>query len=197
MKDRNLKQFKRYIAQLITDPFVKILKRTGISPNAITVMGFVVTIVSGFLIYRGLFFAAGWVLLLGGLFDIIDGALARSVQQTTKFGALLDSTIDRLSEGVIFISLSIYYIINLSHIHLYLILAALVGSFLVSYIKARAEGLGLKCEVGWFTRTERILTLTLFLIMNQVIIALYIFAVFTFITVLQRLHYTWRQSNYL
>jgi CDP-diacylglycerol--glycerol-3-phosphate 3-phosphatidyltransferase len=133
--------------------------------------------------------------LVAGLFDILDGALARFTNRTTKFGAILDSTLDRLSEALLLFGLLILYLNSAYTIEILLIFGVMVGSFLISYIRARAEGLGIECKTGLFTRAERVIILALGLIVNQILIALIILAVFTFITVVQRIVHVWQQTR--
>ena len=126
---------------------------------------------------------------LSGLFDLLDGSLARFNKQATTFGAILDSTVDRISEAAIFCGLLFYFMSKGSNLEIILIFLVIVGSFLVSYVRARAEGLKLECKVGWFTRAERVVVLTIGLLLNQILIVLWILTVFVYITVVQRLHY--------
>ncbi|MBI4180662.1 MAG: CDP-alcohol phosphatidyltransferase family protein [Chloroflexi bacterium] len=144
-------------------------------------------------------FTAGLVVLLAGLFDTLDGALARSTNRTTKFGAVLDSTLDRLSEAVVLLSILARYVGEQSAAAVVVVGLALVGSLMVSYIRAKAEALGLKDEIGLFTRTERVVVLALGLLLSQInyalITALVLIMVFSFITVSQRLLYVWQQTK--
>ena len=157
------------------------------------------------LIVTGNLLAAGLVVLLAGFFDILDGALARSTNRATRFGAVLDSTLDRLAEAVLFFGILGLFLFTGEQSFLFtsltqewsvlLVFVTLLGSFLVSYIRARAEALGLSCPVGFFTRTERVIVLALGLLLNQVTVALAVIALFSFITVSQRLLYVWQQKN--
>jgi CDP-diacylglycerol--glycerol-3-phosphate 3-phosphatidyltransferase len=135
------------------------------------------------------------LVLFSGAFDMLDGALARAKKQETRFGAILDSTVDRLSEAVLLVGLLILCMINYSATEVLLVYVVLVGSVLVSYIRARCEAMGLKCEVGWFTRPERVVVLALGLFLNQILIVLCILTVFTYLTVGQRLVYAWQQTR--
>jgi len=136
-----------------------------------------------------------WV-LVAGLFDLLDGALARFNKQTTRFGAILDSVVDRISEAAILCGLLIWYIPQEeAGLEIVLIFVVLIGSFLISYIRARAEGLGWQCQVGLFTRAERVIVLAIGLLANQIFIALCVLVVFVFITVVQRLVYLSKQGN--
>ena len=188
------------IAYYFTQPVVRLLAKTPITPNAITWFGLLVAVGAAVLISTSHLFAAGFVVLVGGFFDIIDGALARNTNRTSRFGAVLDSTLDRLAEAAVLIGILALYAREQSVIGVLVVGFAWLGSLLVSYIRARAEALGLECQVGLFTRAERVVVLALGLLLNQVvdnalIIALAIIVVFSFITVGQRLFYVWRQTK--
>ena len=191
----NLIDIRRNLAHHITDPLVGILSKSGITPNALTLINLALNIGAAYVIATGHFIIGGVLVLVSGLFDLLDGALARFTKQTTKFGAILDSTVDRVSEAVILCGLLIWYIPQGASLEIVLIFAVLIGSFLVSYIRARAEGLGWQCQVGLFTRAERVIVLAIGLLINQIFIALCILVVFVFITVVQRLVYLWKQGK--
>jgi CDP-diacylglycerol--glycerol-3-phosphate 3-phosphatidyltransferase len=196
----NLIDIRRNLAHHITDPIVGILSKIGITPNALTFINLALNIVAAYFIATGHFVIGGVLVLVAGLFDLLDGALARFTKQTTKFGAILDSTVDRISEAAILCGLLIWYMPKGASREIVLIFAVLIGSFLVSYIRARAEGLGLQCQVGLFTRAERVIVLAIGLLINQIFIhsifiALCILVVFVFITVVQRLVYLWKQGK--
>ena len=162
------KDFKKN-AYKILNPLVAVLKRTGITPNAITMIGFILTVLSSSVLIYGAelgergdckyIFWFGVLLLLAGLFDMLDGQLARRTGQMTKFGALFDSVIDRYSEMVMFFGIA-YYLVSF-HYFLSGVFAfiAMIGSIMVSYVRARAEGLGIECKVGIMQRPERVLTI--------------------------------------
>ena len=193
------------VANYLTQPAVRLLARTSITPSAITWFGFLLAIGAAALIIAGHLFAAGFVVLFAGFFDMLDGALARHTNQTTRFGAVLDSILDRLSEAVLLLGilvlfllveeLSVLFTLLAKEWSILLVCLALSGSLLVSYIRARAEALGLECQVGLFTRTERVIVLALGLWLNQVVIALAIIVVFSFFTIGQRLIYVWQQTR--
>lgn len=176
-------------------PMMRVLSRTKLSPNAVTVIGFAVTLVAALVVAKGYFLAGGIIMLVGGFFDTLDGALARAQGKTTPFGAALDSTLDRYSEAAMFLGLLWFYFPQGSGITIVLIYSVLVGSLLVSYVRARAEGLGMKGEEGIFTRTERVIVMALGLLVNQVVIALWILALLTHFTVVQRLASIWKQGT--
>ncbi|MFC1950112.1 CDP-alcohol phosphatidyltransferase family protein [Chloroflexota bacterium] len=192
-----LSEVRKTIAYRSTESIVRLLARTPITPNTITWLGFLLTIGAVILITTGHLLAAGFVVLIAGFFDILDGALARHTNQVTRFGAVLDSMLDRLSEVVLLIGILVLYAREQSITGILLVNVALIGSLLVSYIRARAEALGLECQVGLFTRTERVIVLALGLLLSQInyalIIALAIIVVFSFFTVGQRLLYVWKQ----
>jgi len=190
---------RKTLAYYLTQPALGLLARTGITPSAITWLGFLVTVGAAALIITEHLFAAGFVVLVAGFFDMLDGALARHTNRVTRFGALLDSTLDRLAEAVLLGGILVLYAREQSLAPVLLVCVALVGSLLVSYIRARAEALGLECQVGLFTRPERVVILALGLLLNQVfdalIIALAIIVVLSFFTVGQRLIYVWQQTK--
>ena len=185
---------RRTAANYLTQPAVRFLARTSITPSIITWFGFLLAVGAAALIITGHLFAAGFVVLFAGFFDMLDGALARYTNQTTCFGAVLDSTLDRLSEAVVLIGI-LLYIGNQSSVAVLLVFLALFGSLLVSYIRARAEALDLECQVGLFTRAERVIVLALGLLLNQIVIALAIIVGFSFFTFGQRLIYVWQQTR--
>jgi CDP-diacylglycerol--glycerol-3-phosphate 3-phosphatidyltransferase len=191
----NLIDIRRNLAHRITDPIVGILSKSGITPNALTLINLALNIGAAYVIATGHFIIGGVLVLVSGLFDLLDGALARFTKQTTKFGAILDSTVDRISEAAILCGLLIWYIPQGASLEIILIFVVLIGSFLVSYIRARAEGLGWQCQVGLFTRAERVIVLAVGLLINQIFIALCVLVVFVFITVVQRLVYLWKQGK--
>jgi CDP-diacylglycerol--glycerol-3-phosphate 3-phosphatidyltransferase len=197
----NLQRIRRNLAYRITGPVVGILSKSGITPNTLTLTNLALNIVAAYVIATGHFLVGGVLILVSGLFDLLDGALARFSEQTTKFGAVLDSTVDRISEAATLCGLLIWYVPQEgATLEVVLVLVVLVGSFLVSYIRARAEGLGWQCQVGLFTRAERVIVLAIGLLVsgvsaNSVFVALCVLAVFVFVTVAQRLVYLWKQQK--
>ncbi len=194
-----LSNIRKALAYRFTEPVARLLARTSITPSAITWFGFLLTVGAAALIITGHLLVAGFVVLIAGFFDILDGALARRTNQVTRFGAVLDSTLDRLSEAVLLLGILVFYVRGGFIVGILLVGVALPSSLLVSYIRARAEALGLECQVGLFTRAERVIVLVLGLLLNQIdnalIIALAIIVVFSFFTVGQRLVYVWRQTK--
>jgi len=193
----NLIDIRRNLAYRITAPVVRILSKSGITPNALTFINLALNVVAAYVIATGHFLLGGVLVLVAGLFDLLDGALARFTKQTTRFGAILDSVADRISEAAILCGLLIWYIPQEeASLEIVLIFVVLIGSFLVSYIRARAEGLGWQCQVGLFTRAERVIVLAIGLLINQIFIALCVLVIFVFITVVQRLVYLWKQGKF-
>lgn len=194
-----LASVRKNLAFYLTQPVVSLLARTGITPNIVTWFGLFISIGAGVLIGLGHPFVAGFLVLVGGFFDIIDGALARSTGRTTRFGAILDSTLDRAGEAVVLLGLLVYYTREQSVAGVVVVSVVWLMSLLVSYIRARAEAAGLECEVGIFTRAERVILLALGLLLSQVgealLIILIIIAALSFITVIQRLRHVWRQTR--
>ena len=194
-----LSRFRKDAAYYLTRPAVQLLARTSITPNVITWFGLLLAIGGAVLIVTGHLLAAGLVVLIAALFDTLDGALARYTNRVTRFGAVLDSTLDRLSDAALLLGILVLYARDQSVVPILLVGLALLGSLLVGYIRARAEALGLECEVGLFTRAERVIVLALGLLLNQIdnalVIALGIIVVFSFFTAGQRLLYVWQQTK--
>jgi len=190
---------RKTMSNYVTQPVVKLLARTPVTPNTITWLGFLITVGAAALVVTGNLFAAGFVVLVAGLFDMLDGALARITNRVTRFGAVLDSTLDRLSEAVLLLSILVIFTRQQQVAESLLVGIALFGSLMVSYIRARVEALGIECKVGLFTRPERVIILALGLLLSQfdyaLVIALAIITFFSFFTVGQRLIYAWRQTK--
>lgn len=187
----SLTRFRRTMSCYISNPVIKLLARTPVTPNFITLLSLVIATGAAVLIATENFFAAGLVFLLAGLLDIVDGALARQTNRVTLFGAILDSTLDRISEGVVILGILFYYANEISISGILLAGIVMLSSLLVSYIKARAEAVGIECTIGIFTRPERIIVLAIGLLINQLEIALYIIACFSLFTAGQRLVFVW------
>ena len=186
----------RKSAYYLTEPAVRFLARRHITPTTLTLSGFLITLGAAVLIATGHLFIAGFVILVAGFFDMLDGALARRTDQVTRFGAVLDSVLDRVSDAVPLLGILIFYLFfrDQSAVGILLVGLALIGAPLVSYIRARAEALGLECEVGLFTRAERVIVLAVGLWLSPFVnyalnIALAVIAVFSFVTAGQRLVY--------
>ena len=176
----------------------------GVTPNEVTVAGMLVTFVSAGLAATGYLLPAGLVLAFSGTFDILDGALARASRLTYNYGAFLDSTVDRFSEAAVYIGIAVYFLGSHGALLRWQVLGALfalAGSFLVSYVRARAQSLGYTCDVGLFARPERVVAIVAGLVLaglgftavlTWIVWAL---AVLTNFTVLQRINEVWRQAR--
>lgn len=190
-----LAELRKIAARRIAEPLNAALIKSRLKPNTLTWLALIISLIAAGTIATNHLLIGGFLVLFSGLFDLLDGALARFTQQTTRFGALLDSTADRLSEAVLLLGLLVLCIRSGSTVEILLIFLAFVGSFLTSYVRARAEGLGIKCHVGLFARAERVIILALGLLLNQILIALLVLVVLTFVTVGQRLVYVWQQAR--
>ncbi|MCE2491047.1 MAG: CDP-alcohol phosphatidyltransferase family protein [Alphaproteobacteria bacterium] len=171
-------------------PIAQTLARSDISPNHVTVAGLVVNLIAAWLITRGDFFFAGVMYLLGGGFDLLDGMLARATNKVTAVGAYLDSTLDRISEGVIFAAIAYVFAREGQAVDAGMVLLALLGSLLVSYTRARAEALSVACKMGIATRPERVVLIALGLVTGWLAPVIYLLVVLTGITVIQRIRAT-------
>ncbi len=174
--------------------FAAAVRLGRVSPNLVTMLGLLITCVAAFLIALGDLLPAGLVLLVAGSFDILDGAVARASGRLHRYGAFLDSTADRYGEGAVYIGLLYFFLVREHRdLEVFLIVAALLGSLLVSYVRARAQSLGYTCDGGWFARPERVVVTALGLLVNQMTIVLWILAVLTNFTALQRIFAVWSQ----
>ena len=171
-------------------PIAQTLARSDISPNHVTVAGLVVNLIAAWLITRGDFFFAGVMYLLGGGFDLLDGMLARATNKVTAVGAYLDSTLDRISEGMIFAAIAYVFAREGQAVDAGMVLLALLGSLLVSYTRARAEALSVACKMGIATRPERVVLIVLGLVTGWLAPVIYLLVVLTGITVIQRIRAT-------
>ncbi len=180
------------------------LARTGVTPNTLTLLGLLLSILTAAMILQGWLLAGGLLMLFAGIFDMFDGAIARIRNAATTFGAFLDSTLDRYSESIILFGL-LYYALQRPGLQdrlwpfhseqpwmITLIYIAVVGSLLVSYTKARAEGLGLECRTGLLARPERVVILALGLLTGATIWALILLAFFSNVTAIERIVHIWR-----
>jgi CDP-diacylglycerol--glycerol-3-phosphate 3-phosphatidyltransferase len=176
-------------------PVASLLARLGLTPNKLTLMGLALTCAVAFVLALGHTTEGGWLFLLAGAFDALDGTLARLMDCKTRFGAFLDSTCDRYSDAIILMGMMIPFLRAGQHTQVILAFASIIGSVLVSYTRARAEGLGLECKVGLLTRFERFLIIAAALIFNQVTLVLWLLAVLTNFTALQRILHVWRLTR--
>jgi CDP-diacylglycerol--glycerol-3-phosphate 3-phosphatidyltransferase len=193
-------------AQRIIDAIVRWLAIGHINPNILTVIGVALNVGCGVLFGVGWFFAAGIALIVANLFDMLDGQVARLSGRVTRFGGFLDSSLDRLSDMVVFVGLMVFYARDTpahSTLNVFLAGAGLMGSVMVSYASARAESLIPKCDVGFLRRPERVV---LFIIgalsthpgsnnffANRMPAVLWVLAVGSYWTFAHRMYHTWRE----
>ncbi|MEK7353998.1 MAG: CDP-alcohol phosphatidyltransferase family protein [Chloroflexota bacterium] len=200
MAETKASGFRRTLGYYLTQLPVQLLAKTSVTPNAVSWFGVLLTLAAAVLIITGQLFVAGIMVLVAGFFDMLDGALARSTNRVSKFGAILDSTLDRFSEAVLLLSLLAVYAAQQSMLGIWAVGLALLGSYLVSYIRARAEGMGIDCEVGIFARPERVVALALGLLLAPInsaflTAALGVIIVFSFIAAGQRLYHAWIETK--
>jgi CDP-diacylglycerol---glycerol-3-phosphate 3-phosphatidyltransferase len=195
-------------AQRIIDAIVRWLAMGHISPNVLTVIGVSLNVGCGLLFGMGWFFWAGIALIVANLFDMLDGQVARLSGRVTRFGGFLDSSLDRLSDMVVFVGLMVFYARDIpdhSTLNVFLAGAGLMGSVMVSYASARAESLIPKCDVGFLRRPERVV---LFIIgalsthpgstnffANRMPAVLWVLAIGSYWTFAHRMYHTWRELN--
>ena len=152
----NRADLRGLLSSRVEQPIARLLAAVGLSPNAITMLGMLGAVAAGILASQGLLLTAGAATLLAGILDLFDGSVARLTGRKSRFGALLDSTADRVSEAAVLIGLAVHYAGEGSLLGVLLSCAAMAGSMMVSYVRARAGGLRVDCEVGVFTRPERV-----------------------------------------
>ena len=190
----------RSILSPIVDGIARVLVRLGFSPSGLTVIGVLVAAVAAALIAQGMLAVGGVVVLVAGVFDMFDGAVARMTDRATKFGAFFDSVMDRVSEAIVLLGLLWFYLEDGEQLGAVLVYVAIVGSTMVSYARARAEGLGIECKGGLMQRPERVASLGVGIIVGQwwepaVLIVLGVIAVLTVVTTVQRVVETARGAG--
>lgn len=185
------------VSTRITDPIVSPLAALGVTPNMISVAGFGGNVAAGVLAASGEFLLAGIVMLIASALDLLDGALARKTNTVSRFGAVFDSVLDRLSEAAVLGGLLYHFQDASGHTQeTVLCFAAIVGSLMVSYVRARAEGEGLQLREGLFTRAERVILLGGALVIGVdavVLAALWVLAVLSHFTAAQRVFTVWQK----
>lgn len=147
----------------VIEPAISLLARKRVSPNAITTVGTLVTVAAGVVYATGHIMTAGWIMAVTAFFDVIDGEVARRTGRCTVFGAFYDSSLDRVADGALMAGLTVFYATNPIHHNIYMMvvcLVGIVGTFMVSYTRARAESLGIDAKVGVMQRPERIVLLS-------------------------------------
>jgi phosphatidylglycerophosphate synthase len=176
----------------LDEPLAPLAKKFPFSPNVLTVAGFLITVAAAFVIPINLRLG-GVLILLGGLCDMSDGVLARVTGRTSRFGAFLDSLLDRYSDALIFLSLAWYLAGTGDHMGAFVSIGTMVGALLVSYARARGEGLGIpSCKAGLMERPERMILLIFATLTGWLVPVLWLMFALTHITVIQRAHVIWK-----
>ncbi len=175
-------------------PLEPVVKRIKINPNFFTVMGFVISTVAAATIPFNLR-AGGILILVGGAFDVIDGVVARTNGKVTDFGAFLDSVLDRYSDAFVFLAIAIYMYRIGDYTGVGLSLGTLVGAFLISYTRARAEAVGIDCHTGLMERPERVILTAIGCITTYLSPFLWALFILSHLTVLQRILHVMRQTG--
>jgi CDP-diacylglycerol--glycerol-3-phosphate 3-phosphatidyltransferase len=216
VEERSFKERLRRFAHAALDPITRAMMGIGLSADFFTLLGLVLSVIAGLFFFVGAFRAGAATVAAAGICDILDGQIARRAGGGSTFGAFLDSTLDRMAEAAVLVGIAGFYVVNLLELVMnparvleelsrgleprtWGILAltavlALVGSFMVSYTRARAEGLGLSCKVGWFERPERMILIIVAgafgvgPVMNGALILL---VLMSFITTFQRIRHVW------
>ncbi len=186
------------VSTRFTDPIVSPLATLGVTPNMISLLGFAGNVAAGSLAAGGYFLAAGALMLASSALDLLDGALARKTGSVTRFGDIFDSVLDRLSEAAILGGLLFHYARIGGHTEqVVVIYAAIIGSIMVSYARARAEGLGVELREGLFTRAERVILLGGALIIGFGLLrfALWALAILSHATAAQRVFVVWQKTR--
>ena len=192
---KTLTDYLRLWFKWFLDPLGGFFNRLGITPNMMTMLGLLGNTIGAYFLARGEMLTGGLFVLLMTPVDALDGTMARLRGESSDFGAFVDSVTDRYSELIIYGGLMYYYLSMGDPLGGLLVFGAAAGSVLVSYVKARAEGLGYEAKVGLLTRVERYLVLAPALVLNQVLIGLAIIAVFANITALQRIWHVRSQAH--
>lgn len=191
----------RQRAQRFLDFVARGLGKIGLTPNALTLIGLGFMCLIGGVLATGNFALGGALIIGAGIFDALDGSLARLTNRVTRFGAFLDSTTDRFAEGALFLGMLYAFVQRGMLGVVYLIFFALLGSLMVSYARARAEGIGVQCKEGWLTRFERIALLVIGLTATAwwgdapLLIVLGVLAIFTNVTAAQRMWFVYRATR--
>ena len=196
-----LSNLVRQRAQTFLNAIARRLGSIGLTPNTLTLIGFFAMCGIGVLLAYGHFVLGGVLIVAAGIFDALDGSLARLTNRVTQFGAFLDSTTDRFAEGALYFGIMYWFLQQGSIYVAYLVFLTLLGSLMVSYTRARAEGIGVEMKEGLMTRFERIALLVIGLLLTAafgnapILIVLGILAVLTNATAVQRMWLVYRACN--
>ncbi len=197
-----LSNLVRQRAQSVLNAIARGLGALGLTPNMLTLIGFFAMCGIGVVLALGNFALGGALIVAAGIFDALDGSLARLTNRVTKFGAFLDSTTDRFAEGAVYLGIMYWFLQQRGMVFVaYLVFLTLLGSLMVSYARARAEGIGVEMKEGLMTRFERIALLVIGLLLTAafgdapILIVLAILAVFTNLTAVQRMWLVYRATR--
>ncbi len=179
----------------IIDRIVRWLALSRIHPNVLTFLGLMINAWAAFLFAQGKFVWAGVVVIGAGLFDMVDGRVARASNQVTRFGGFFDSVLDRYSDLALFMGLLVYYASINRFFYIVLTAIVMTGSVMVSYARARAECTIYKCKVGFLERPERVVLIIIGALFNRMAPVLWVIAVLSNLTVIHRMIYTWRECQ--
>jgi len=179
------------------DRIVRWLALSRIHPNVLTFLGLVINIVAAFLFAAGSFRWAGAVVIGAGLFDMVDGRVARETNRVTRFGGFFDSVLDRYSDLALLMGLLVYYASINRFFYVVLTAIVMTGSVMVSYTRARAENTIPKCKVGFLERPERVVLLIIGALFDRMAPVLWVIAVLSNLTVIHRMIYTWQETKRL
>lgn len=172
-------------------PLSPLVKKFKINPNIITIIGFLITTIAAITIPYNLK-VGGILIICGGLFDMLDGIIARVNERTTDFGAFLDSVLDRYSDSFLFFGFSWYFVKIGSTSGIFLSLGTMVGALITSYTRARAEGLGKSCHAGLMERPERIILMSFGTLTGWVLPVMWLMLILIHVTVIQRVYHVWK-----
>ena len=175
-------------------PAVSFLIALKFTPSVATALGLGISLIAAYFLYQGEFFIAGILVLFGSVFDLLDGGIARATGRVSKRGAMMDSVFDRVSELAVFVALAMYYTSgpDADQLGVLLAIVAMSGSLMVSYVRARAEGLGVKGTAGFLTRPERVVVIVVCLLVGYPMVSLWILGVGTPLSALWRFIDAWR-----
>lgn len=182
------------LPHILDKPLSAFAKRLNISPNLITISGSLLTLTAAFAIPRNLV-SGGFLILFSGLFDMLDGLVARVNNRVTRFGAFLDSVLDRYSDSFLLTGFAWYFLKNGSAEGCFLSIGTLAGSLIISYAKARAEALGQECNAGMIERPERVIIMAAGALTGFVMTMIWVLFVLTHITVAQRIYHVWKEMR--
>lgn len=174
------------LGHVFDKPLEDVAKHIPLSPNALSIIGFLLTVLASFFLISDLKLG-GVIILLGGMFDVLDGVVARVNNKTSRFGAFLDSVLDRYSDALILLAIAWNMFNRNNHPAMVLCFVTMIGALLISYTRARAEGIGESCSHGLMERPERIVLIAFGTITGLIVPVLWIMVVLTHFTVLQRI----------